>query len=213
MRTIDLETWPRRSHYETFKSFDNPRFDMCANVDLTAFRPAVKQSGFSFTIAVLYVLARAANDVPELRQRIHGETVVEYDVIHPSSTILVDHDLFSFAEYDYTEDFSVFAASTAAAIADVKTNPWVHVESNRDDQLYMTAIPWVSFTSFHHPGLSAPADSVPRMAWGKAFEAGGLMLMPLEIDAHHALVDGLHMARFYEAVQKYLDEPGTWLLN
>ena len=96
MRTIDMQTWPRREHFKIFNSFDQPHFNMCANVDLTTFYRVVKQSGISFTSAIVYVLARASNDIPEFRYRIRGESVVEYEVVHPSATILVDDDLFSF---------------------------------------------------------------------------------------------------------------------
>jgi chloramphenicol O-acetyltransferase type A len=32
--------------------------------------------------------------------------------------------------------------------------------------------------------------------------------MPLSVQAHHALMDGLHMGRFYAKVQDYLHQPG-----
>ncbi|MEN8114011.1 MAG: chloramphenicol acetyltransferase [Actinomycetota bacterium] len=211
MRTIDLEMWPRRNHFEMFQGWHDPRFDMCANVDLTVFRPAVKQKGASFTIALVYVLARAANDIPEFRMRIRGESVIEHEIVHPGSTILVEGDLFSYSILEYDEDFRVFAPSAAESIAEVKRNPWVRAETGGDDLLYMTAIPWVTFTSFKHPLLSVPAHSVPLMAWGKFFEQGTRVLMPLEVDGHHALMDGLHVGRYYEAVQAYLNTPESWL--
>jgi chloramphenicol O-acetyltransferase type A len=74
----------------------------------------------------------------------------------------------------------------------------------------MTAIPWVSFTSFMHP-LSLPVDSVPRFAWGKLFKDGQSSKMPLSVQAHHALMDGLHMGRYYETVQGYFHQPGSGL--
>ena len=56
-----------------------------------------------------------------------------------------------------------------------------------------------------------PADSVPRFAWGKLFEEGEFLKMPLSVQGHHALMDGIHMARFYAEVQDYLDNPGLVL--
>ncbi len=88
----------------------------------------------------------------------------------------------------------------------MKEHPWVDAVG-RDDYLYMTAIPWVSFTSFMHPMHLQPADSVPRFAWGKFFEEGNLLKMPLNVQAHHALMDGVHMGRFYTEVQDYLHHP------
>jgi len=73
MRHINLETWPRREHFSFFNAWDYPHFSLCANVDLTAFYPVVKQRGISFNVATVYVLARAANAIPEFRYRIRRE--------------------------------------------------------------------------------------------------------------------------------------------
>jgi len=75
----------------------------------------------------------------------------------------------------------------------------------------MTAIPWVSFTSVMHPMHLQPADSVPRFAWGKFFEDGKYLKMPLGVQGHHALMDGIHMGRFYAEVQDHLHHPGLVL--
>jgi chloramphenicol O-acetyltransferase type A len=190
-----------------FSAFDHPHAGLCANVDLTAFYPVVKQRGISFTVATVYVLARAANEIPEFRYRIRGREVVEHEIVHPSITVLTDEDLFSFCTFDYTEDFALFAARAAEQIAYVKEHCTLEDEPGRDDLLFMTAIPWVSFTSVMHPMQLHPADSVPRIAWGKFFEDGEFLRMPLGVQVHHALVDGVHMGRFYEKVQDYLHHP------
>jgi chloramphenicol O-acetyltransferase type A len=211
MRYINLETWSRHEHFKVFSTFDYPHFSMCANVDLTAFYPIVKQCGISFNVATVYVLARAANAIPEFRYRIRGGEVVEHEIVNPSTTILTDEDVFSFCTFDYIENFSEFAARAAEQIAYVKEDPTLKDEPGRDDLLYMTAIPWVSFTSFMHPLHLHPADSVPRFAWGKRFEDGDLLKMPLSVQGHHALMDGMHMGRFYAEVQDYLHHPGSVL--
>jgi chloramphenicol O-acetyltransferase type A len=211
MRTIDLETWPRREHFKLFGGFDHPHFGMCANVDLTAFYPVVKQRVLSITVAIVYVIARAANAIPEFRYRIRGEDVIEHEVVHPSGTILTDGDLFCFCTFEYMEDFSAFAAGAAEKIAKVKAHLTLEDDPGRDDLLFMTAIPWVSFTGFMHPMQLHPADSIPRFAWGKFFKEGASLKMPLGAQAHHALMDGLHMGRYYELVQDYMHSPDNVL--
>ena len=206
MRRIKLETWPRREHFNLFSAWDYPHFNMCANVDLTRFYSFIKQHGISFTIATVYVLARAANAIPEFRYRIHSGEVIEHEVVHPTTTILVKDDLFSFCYIHYTENFSLFATRAAERIAYVKEYPTLKSEPE-DDWLYMSAIPWVSFTSFMHPIHLHPLDSVPRFAWGKFFKEGRFLKMPLSVQGHHAVMDGIHMGRFYIEVQNYLDQP------
>ena len=211
MRHINLETWSRHEHFKVFSAFDHPHFSMCANVDLTIFYPVVKQRGLSSNVAIVYVIARAANAIPEFRYRIRAGKVVEHEIVHPATTILTDEDLFTFCTFDYTEDFSLFAARAAEQIAYVKEHLTLEDEPGRDDLLFMTAIPWVSFTSFMHPMHLQPADSVPRFAWGKFFEDGEFLKMPLDVQAHHALMDGVHMGRFYAEVQGYLRHPDSVL--
>jgi chloramphenicol O-acetyltransferase type A len=211
MRIVDLESWPRREQFMLFSSFGFPHFSMVANVDITTFRPALKQRGLSFTVATLYVVARAANAIPEFRYRIREDVVVEHDVVHPSTTIQTGEDLFSFCTLDYTEDLSLFADRAAAQIERLKVNPNVENEPGRDDLLLTTSMPWVSFTSMVHPIPLHAADSFPRIAWGKFFRDGDSLKMPLGVQAHHALVDGIHVGRFYELVQELLDRPEFFL--
>lgn len=211
MRYIDIDTWSRRTHFEFYRAFDHPHFGMCANVDLSTFYPRVKELDHSITTAIVYVISRAANAIPQFRHRIRADRVVEHDVVHPSTTILADDDLFSFCTFDYAEDFSDFTARAAETIAYFREHPTLEDEPGRDDLLFMTAIPWVSFTSFLHPLASHPPDSVPRFAWGKFLDDDGRRKMPLAVQAHHALMDGVHVGQFYAEVQEYLDHPDAVL--
>jgi chloramphenicol O-acetyltransferase type A len=202
-----MQTWSRRDHFKTFGAYNHPHFGMCANVDLTAFYPAVKERGHSMNVAIVYVVSRAANAIPEFRYRIRGGEVVEHEIVHPATTILVDEDVFGFAFFDYIEDFSEFAVRAEEKIAHYQEQPTLEDEPGRDDFLFMTAIPWVSFTSFTHPMQLHPADSVPRFAWGKFFKDGESLRMPLDVYAHHGLMDGIHVGRFFAEVEDYLRGP------
>ena len=206
MRTIDLQSWSRREHFELFNTYGYPHWGICADVDLTSFYPAMKRGGYSFTISMVYLIAKASNAIPEFRYRIRDDKVVEHDVVNPGFTFLVKDDVFSFCIVDFIEDFATFVTKAVERIEYVKENPWVKQPSD-DNLLYMTAIPWVSFTSFLHPMRLQPEDSIPRFAWGKYYKDGDQLKMPLGVQGHHALLDGVHVGKFYLEIQKYLDEP------
>lgn len=208
MQPIDLESWSRKEHFDVFKNWDYPHFSLCVNVSLETFYSFIKQKGISFNIAIVYLITRAANAVPEFRYRIRDEKPIEHEIIHPSSTILGKDDVFSFCTLEYYEDFSKFSMRASNKIAQVQKRPRLLKEDqNRDDLIFLTAIPWVSFTSIMHPLKLNPADSVPRFSWGKYFEDGKDLKMPLSVQAHHAVMDGVHVGRFYTEVQAYLNEP------
>jgi chloramphenicol O-acetyltransferase type A len=207
MRTIDMKTWHRRMHFEVYNAFDYPHFNLCAPVDVTDFYRTVKEEGVSLTIATTYILATVANLIPEFRTRIRGEQVVEHDVVHPSITILRDDEMFSFCYIEFVADFQHFTMVAQERIDHVKQYPTLEDEPGQDDLLYMTSIPWVAFTNIMHPIHMHPIDSVPRIAWGKIFEDGSTLKMPLSVQGHHGLMDGLHVGRYYEQVQEMLRDP------
>lgn len=47
------------------------------------------------------------------------------------------------------------------------------------------------------PARSHPADSNPRITWGKYQEEGRRAPLPITLLANHALVDGIHIAHFF----------------
>jgi chloramphenicol O-acetyltransferase type A len=211
MKTIALDNWPRKEHYLFFRDFDYPYFSLCADLDLTIFLPLIKKESISFSAAMMYLVARVANGIPEFRQRVREEGPVEHPVVHPSATILSKDDLFTFCTVRYDPDFKAFIQQAEEEIALVKEQPGLEEKIPDDSMLFMTSIPWVSFTSFHHPLKLDPADSVPRFAWGKYRQERDKMVMPLSVQGHHALMDGLHVGLFYEEFQKLLAEPDQLL--
>lgn len=211
MHRIDLDTWPRGAHFKIYSAFDHPHFNMCANVDITVFRPCVKRLGTSFSIATVYMITRAANAIPEFRYRIRPGEVVEHEIVHPSTTILTAGELFSFCTFEYTPEYPRFAEQAERQVEQIRHYPTLKDTPGRDDYLFMTAIPWVSFTSFMHPLHMHPVDSIPRFAWGKYFHEGERLKMPLSVQGHHAVMDGLHMGRFYVEIQDYFDRAGQLL--
>lgn len=94
MKYIDLETYPRRSHYEFFKAMAYPYVGMTANMDVTDLIAKAKAMGKSAFLACLYVGIQAANRVPELRQRIVGDKIVEFDFCHAAHTVALPDETF-----------------------------------------------------------------------------------------------------------------------
>ena len=76
---IDMDAYPRKSHFEYFNSLAYPYVGLTANVDVTNVLRFAKEKGGSSFLAVLYVAVQAANEVPQLRQRIEDDRIVEFD--------------------------------------------------------------------------------------------------------------------------------------
>jgi chloramphenicol O-acetyltransferase type A len=212
MRYIELDNPHRKKHFDFFNSMDQPHFSICANVDVTSFSTATKAAATPFTISLVYLLARTANEIDVFRQRIRNSQIVEHDTVSPSFTVPTDvADVFSFCTVTYQPKAADFIRNAQQTMEKMRHSPSFEDEAGRDDFLFLSAIPWISFTGLTHAMHYSPVDSVPRISWGKYFLQQGQLLMPVSVQAHHALVDGRHVGQFFEKLQQYLTQPSLWL--
>ncbi|MBN1038884.1 chloramphenicol acetyltransferase [Clostridium botulinum] len=211
MKLIDIENWKRKDHYNFFRQVDYPHFNICGNIDITKFYKYIKENELPFFISILYASTKTANSIKEFKLRIRGDKVIEHETVNPSFTIITDEEVFSFCRSNYTDNFNEFKTNTLKEIEKVKNNISIEDEPGQDDLLYITSIPWVSFTNITHPIQMNPVDSIPRIAWGKYFEEGGNIKLPISVDVHHALVDGVHIGQYFNIIQEILDNPVKYL--
>ncbi len=206
MQIIDLNTWDRAFHYHFFKRMDYPHYLICSNVDITDFLTKTRKKAIPFYYAMIYAAAYTLNQIKEFRYRIRGENVVLHDTIHPSFSDMSEGSaLFKMVTVKMEDDLERFAR-TAMEKSRSQKDFFVREElEGRDDLIYITCIPWVSFTNLSHTISFNKDDSVPRLAWGKYFEENGKILMPFSVQAHHSFVDGIHMGKYYDCLQEYLN--------
>ena len=211
MKFIDIENWNRKDHYNYFKQLNYPHFNICANLDITKFYRYIKDNEIPFFIAILFASTKTANSIKEFRFRIVGDKVLEHEVVSPSFTVMTDSEVFSFCTVKFFDRFNDFKTITSNEMEKAKTNANMEDEPGRDDLIYITSIPWVSFTNITHPIQMNPVDSIPRISWGKYFEENGKIKLPFSVQAHHALVDGIHIGQYFNTIQEILDNPVKYL--
>lgn len=211
MKIIDIDTWSRKKYYEFFNGLDIPYFNLCFDLDVTNTLSYTKDNNLSFFKTIVFLTSKVANSISEIRYRIREDAIVEHELVHPSFTILREDNTFNFCTVDYYSDIELFFQKTDVVINKVKNLNYLAVEPNRDDLIYITCIPWVPFTNISHPVNLKPSDSIPRIAWGKYQSDRNIVKMPYSIQAHHALVDGVHIGQFYEQLQEYLFHPESFI--
>lgn len=201
-KELDLECWPRKATYEFFKDYEDPFFNLTANLDVTRLYSFCKENDLAFSLAALYYSLQTANAVPEFRIRLQDEKLVQFDEIHATQTILNDDDTFSFCYYENKRDVFEFNVAGKAALEKYKALKTFDVESDRLDMIYYSVIPWVSFTSFKHATRIDRTQTVPRIVFGKIFDDGPVKKMPVSVEANHAMMDGLHVGKFFNRFQE-----------
>lgn len=208
MKVIDVETWNRKDLFRFFVGFEQPHFNITANVDVTRLKKLSKETSRSFSLSALHCAIKTANSIPEFRTRIIGGKVIEFELVHGSQAILLEDESFLFCLYEYCEDIREFDRRGRLAAEECKKSGELDQHPERLDQIFFSVIPWVSFTSFKNAQRRDEAETVPRIVFGKVFEHSGRHLMPVSVEVHHALVDGIHVGRFFERLQTTLDSVG-----
>ncbi|NKI32162.1 chloramphenicol acetyltransferase [Croceivirga thetidis] len=206
MKKITFDNPHRKKHFDFFNGMNHPHFNITANVDITRFLNIQRKKKLPLTYSLVHLLATAANEIPEFKWRIRNNEIIEHDLVHPSFTVPTDEtDVFSFCTVDFKSSREDFIKLAESIRIQMKSEPSMEDELGRDDYLFMSAIPWISFTSIQHAMHYHPHDSVPRISWGKFFGQDKKTMMPLAVQAHHALVDGQHMGSYFNNVQSLCD--------
>lgn len=203
---IDLSIWKRKVHFDFFNQFDDPSFEITFNVDVTKAFQKSQDLKYSFFLLYLHASMKAINSIEEFKIRIEGDQLFLYDTVHAGPTIARDNGTFGFSQLPYFEDFEAFMKNAQEIIKKVKEANDLNPSFNQSDVVYYTSIPWISFTGVKHPIFNSQAtDSIPKISFGKYFDQNGKKLMPVSVQANHALLDGFHVGKYLETFQLNLD--------
>jgi chloramphenicol O-acetyltransferase type B len=201
---VDMKKWKRTMHCEVFRNSVQPQYCVSLELDITHFYKIVKEKKYSFTLAFIYAVAKCANEIEEFRYRFQDGNVVLYDRINTSFTFLnKETELFKVVNADMKdsmEEYISVASETEQNQSAYFTGPL------GNDVFQFSALPWISFTHISHTDSGKKENATPLFDWGKFFERDGKLILPFSIQVHHSFVDGIHIGKLIENLQKYLNE-------
>lgn len=209
MKEIDINNWCRRAQYYNFIKYTQPIFSIGTKLDVTNLVLFCKKNRLSFFSSFLYVVIKCMNAFTEWRTRIIGEKVVVFDKIHPSYIVLRESEQIITCLTEMQDDFSLFYNKTRKDIESTKNeNKTVFNSIQREDLIYISCLPWINFISVLNPYNFADKSqtSIPRVTWGKySVKNDGKYELPFDVSAHHALVDGIHVAKLFRHIEEALE--------
>ncbi|MEC3908176.1 CatA-like O-acetyltransferase [Tamlana sp. 2201CG12-4] len=205
MKVIDINTWCRKQHFEHFLGLKDPYFAVTIPFDVSKAYQFSKQNKISFFAKYLHDCMRAINDLENFKYRIVNKSVVEYDVIHASATIMREDKTFGFSFIEYNKALNEFINNLNIEKERINNTKDLYPPKNGLDCIHCSALPWVNFSGQKEP-VSGVLESVPKLAFSKAVDNGNELLMNVSINVNHALVDGYHIGLFSEKFQKHLNQ-------
>ena len=203
-QVIDEKSWERAMHCMVFRSSVEPAFCVTFEADVTNFLKKVKQQKYSFTLAMVYAVCKCANEIEAFRYRFLDGQVVLFDRIDTAFTYLnTESELFKVVNVQMQEnmqDYVELAAKTAREQKEYFTGPL------GNDVFQCSPMPWITYTHISHTNSGKKDNATPLFDWGRYYEKDERIVMPLSVQAHHSFVDGIHIGKFADRLQKYLNE-------
>lgn len=194
-----------------FDAMDDPRLNLTADITTTNFVNRAKDEGLPPFAVLFHAISGASLDVDAFRWRLSAEgEPFRINALLPSFTVRNAQGHVNFAYVPFTEDLSAFVDAYRAdkAEAELATQMRTNVQAApRCGQLYCTGLPFLRFTSIEHPrsGKGAMA-ATPNVAAGQwRTEPDDQLSLPLSVQTHHGLVDGIHVVAWLDAVKARLE--------
>ncbi|UYM07748.1 CatA-like O-acetyltransferase [Solicola gregarius] len=212
-RPIDLDTWPRREHFDHYRDQVPCSHAMTVDVDVTEFAAALRASTHKTYVAQIWALASLVNRHAEFRLTLTdaGEPAV-WDVVHPMFTVFnPDRETFAASWVPYDADFARFHDRAVRALADHRGATSMFPQGPPPANCFdVSSIPWTAFSGFNLQIDGASEHFLPIFTLGRYTERAGRTFLPLAVQVHHAAADGFHTARLVNEFRELAADP-TWV--
>lgn len=201
-RIIDMDTYPRRAHFDYFRTLAYPYVGVTANVDVTELVRLCKEKGVSFYLTFMHAAALAADGIPQFRQRIREGGIVEYDECPTSHTEPLPDGTYCYCTLHHHMPFGEYIAQAEEARRLCREKASIEEDEDVESMYFISALPWLHYTALIQP-VAGGDESNPRITWGKyEADAMGRLMLPVTVLLHHALADGLHLGLFFQGLEK-----------
>ncbi|MGE7881447.1 type A chloramphenicol O-acetyltransferase [Bacillus sp. NPDC094077] len=210
---IDRENWNREQYFEHYLKL-KCTFSMTMNVDITMVLEEIRQKGIKFYPTFIYLISRVINKHKEFRICFNEDGVLGYwEEMIPSYTIFhKDDKSFSSIWTDYARDFRIFYKNYEEDMRYYSNIHGLFTKENIPPNVFpISSIPWASFTGFN---LNINDDGdflLPIITFGKYFNDGNKVMLPVSLQVHHAVCDGYHASQFIEGIQELANTCNEWL--
>ncbi|MGW5393741.1 type A chloramphenicol O-acetyltransferase [Streptomyces koyangensis] len=210
---IDLDTWPRRQHFDHYRRRVPCTYAMTVEVDVTTFAAALRRSPRKSYLAQVWALATVVNRHQEFRMCLtdSGDPAV-WPVVHPAFTVFnPERETFACVWAPYDPDFGTFHDTAAPLLAEHSRATDFFPQGDPPPNTFdVSSLPWASFTGFTLDIRDGWDHLAPIFTLGRYTEREARLLLPLSVQIHHAAADGFHTARLTDELQTLLAAP-TWL--
>lgn len=206
-RKIDQDTWPRREHFQYYRSALQCAYSLTGRVDVTRMAEQARERGLKFYGCAVYAIADTVNAMDEMKMMVDpdGKPGV-WSEVHPNFTVFHEDDkTFSDLWSEYDPDFLRFYARFQENLERFGGNHGIKARPNQPPNFFcVSCVPWMDYTGYSTYHVGEPA-LFPVVTFGRYREENGRCTMPVTLTISHAAADGYHASQFFRRLQERMD--------
>ncbi|SFS73895.1 CatA-like O-acetyltransferase [Lutibacter maritimus] len=207
MEKFDIENWIRKPQFDFFKTYEDPFFNITSTIEVTNLYNYCKKHNLSFSLACIYVAIKCINEIQEFKLRIFNDEIYLFNTVEIGSTILNDDNTFSFCYFKNKSSIFEFNTQGKEVIENHKKGNVFEPKEDLLAIIHCSTIPWISFTGIKNARKGDEAKhGIPKIIFGKVFEENNIKKIPFSVEAHHALLDGFHVALLFKKMQNFINK-------
>lgn len=203
-----VEKYYRQEHFDFFRAYEMPFYSISFNLEITALKAFAEERRYPVYLSQCYLFARAMSGIEDFRYRVVDDRIVLYDRLEIAATLPAPNGAFSFAHFEHAPDLETFLrrAESESQRAREKASLKATAEGNT---ILFTSLPGVRFTGITHATPCDRTDGRARVAFGRFFEEGDRLMVPVGLGVNHVFIDGAALGRLVEEVQTEYDNPDS----
>lgn len=206
--------WSRKPYFDYFYYTIKTKYNITHQIDITCLLEELRLRKLKFYPSFLYVILRVVNQNEAFRMAFNEQGQLgQWNYVLPSYTIFhQDDQTFSDIWSDYHEEFHKFYESLLSDMVKYKDVKGIKAKANRPPNFCpVSALPWLSFSSFSQDTYSESSLLYPIIRFGKFYEQNGKMFIPFSVFVNHAVADGYHTSKLINEVQNFAKDVKNWI--
>lgn len=201
-KEVDIENWKRKEHYSVYRTALKCGFSLTIKLEIASVIQFIKVRNYKLYPVMIYLIAKAVNTHVEFKMAKKGEKLIVWDRVDPIFTILhPETETFSALSTAYEDDLATFLDQYnkiyEAYEHDLRFSPAPMPENHFN----ISALPWINFEGFNLNIADFTDYFSPSFTLGKYQKVGEEVFIPLAIQVHHAVCDGIHVAKLIDTLQ------------
>ena len=203
MKEIDPKTTSRAYAFEMWMQAPMPMVTFFKRLDVSRLVKISRRKGLKFNMLMCYCIGRAATAVKEFYMLPVGEKLMQYDTIAVNTIVANCKGEVSSCDIPFSADLQQFNSDYLRLTKQVADSCIDHDLSQTSMVIGTSAL--AQYEIDGAVGMYSGIFNNPFLIWGRYKRSWLKTVLTVSFQFHHTQMDGMHAARFLDALQREIN--------